>query len=74
MDGQTALFHAGMGGHCEVVRRLVEAGASTDKKSKVRGENKNNKAGQLCWSNKFFFNEHLWEVGSNSDTAIKQQL
>lgn len=36
VDGQMALFHAAMGGHYEVVKRLVEAGASTEKRSKVR--------------------------------------
>lgn len=36
LDGQTALFHAAMGGHYMVVRRLIEAGASVDKRSKVR--------------------------------------
>lgn len=35
MDGQTALYHAAMGGHYDVVRRLVEAGATPDKRNKV---------------------------------------
>lgn len=37
VDGQTALFHAAMGGHYQVVKRLVEAGASPDKRNKVSG-------------------------------------
>lgn len=36
VDGQTALFHAAMGGHYDVVRRLIEAGATPDKRNKVR--------------------------------------
>lgn len=35
LEGQTALFHAAMGGHACVVRRLVEAGAALDKRNKV---------------------------------------
>lgn len=34
-EGQTALFHASMGGHAAVVRRLVETGATIDKRNKV---------------------------------------
>lgn len=35
LEGQSALLHAAMGGHATVVRRLVEAGASPDKRNKV---------------------------------------
>lgn len=35
IEGQTALFHAAMGGHTGVVRRLVEAGATLDRRNKV---------------------------------------
>lgn len=35
VDGQTALFHAAMGGHYGVVRRLIENGASPEKRNKV---------------------------------------
>lgn len=34
-EGQTALFHAAMGGHAAVAMRLVEAGATIDKRNKV---------------------------------------
>lgn len=35
IDGQTALFHAAIGGHKSVVKRLIEVGASPDKRNKV---------------------------------------
>lgn len=35
LEGQSALFHASMGGHFLVVRRLVEAGSTADKRNKV---------------------------------------
>lgn len=34
-EGQTSLHHAALGGHVEVLRRLVEAGADTDYRDKV---------------------------------------
>ncbi|KAK4883551.1 hypothetical protein RN001_006870 [Aquatica leii] len=34
IEGQTALFHAAMGGHLGVVKRLVEAGALIDRRNK----------------------------------------
>ncbi|XP_049820265.1 ankyrin repeat and death domain-containing protein 1A-like isoform X2 [Aethina tumida] len=34
IDGQTALFHAAIGGHKSVVKRLIEVGASPDKRNK----------------------------------------
>lgn len=36
IDGQTALFHAAMGGHVTVVKRLIELDANLDKRNKVR--------------------------------------
>lgn len=36
IDGQTALFHAAMGGHVGIVKRLIELGANLDKRNKVR--------------------------------------
>jgi ankyrin repeat protein len=35
LEQQTALFHAALGGHTGIVRRLVEAGAKTDVRNKV---------------------------------------
>lgn len=35
-DGQTALYHAALGGHRAVLQRLVEANADPDTKNKVR--------------------------------------
>lgn len=34
VDGQTALFHASLFGHGQIVRRLIEMGASLDRKNK----------------------------------------
>jgi ankyrin repeat protein len=35
LEQQTALYHAALGGHAGIVRRLVEAGAKTDARNKV---------------------------------------
>ena len=35
LEQQTALYHAALGGHAGIVRRLVEAGAKTDTRNKV---------------------------------------
>lgn len=35
VEGQTAMYHAAMGGHYQIVRRLIEAGATIDKRNKV---------------------------------------
>jgi ankyrin repeat protein len=35
LEQQTALYHAALGGHVEIVRRLVEAGAKTESRNKV---------------------------------------
>jgi ankyrin repeat protein len=35
VDGQTALFHAAMGGHVTIVKRLIDLGANLDKRNKV---------------------------------------
>lgn len=35
IDGQTALYHASMGGHVVIVRRLIELGANLDRRNKV---------------------------------------
>jgi ankyrin repeat protein len=35
LEQQTALFHAALGGHAGIARRLVEAGARTDVRNKV---------------------------------------
>lgn len=35
IDGQTALFHAAMGGHVAIVKRLIELEANLDKRNKV---------------------------------------
>ncbi|XP_044262237.1 ankyrin repeat and death domain-containing protein 1A-like isoform X2 [Tribolium madens] len=34
IDGQTALFHAAMGGHIEIIKRLIDLGANLNKKNK----------------------------------------
>ncbi|EEZ97168.2 Tankyrase-like Protein [Tribolium castaneum] len=34
IDSQTALFHAAMGGHIEIVKRLIDLGANLNKRSK----------------------------------------
>ena len=34
-EQQTALYHAALGGHAGIVRRLVEAGAKTETRNKV---------------------------------------
>ncbi|XP_068911669.1 ankyrin repeat and death domain-containing protein 1A-like isoform X1 [Tenebrio molitor] len=34
VDGQTALFHAAMGGHVTIVKRLIDLGANLDKRNK----------------------------------------
>lgn len=34
-EGQTALFHATLGGHTAIIKRLVDAGAALDKPNKV---------------------------------------
>jgi ankyrin repeat protein len=36
LEKQTALYHAALGGHAGIVRRLVEAGAKTDARNKVQ--------------------------------------
>lgn len=35
VEGQTALFHAAMGGHAIIVKKLIEIGALLDKRNKV---------------------------------------
>jgi ankyrin repeat protein len=35
LEQQTALYHAALGGHVGIVRRLVEAGAKTESRNKV---------------------------------------
>lgn len=35
IDGQTALFHAAIGGHVQIVKRLIDLGANLDKRNKV---------------------------------------
>lgn len=35
IEGQTAVFHAAMGGHSFIVKKLIEMGALLDKRNKV---------------------------------------
>lgn len=39
LEHQTALYHAALGGHAGIVRRLVEAGAKTETRNKVNAIN-----------------------------------
>lgn len=35
IEGQSALFHAALGGHLNIVKRLIDIGASPDRRNKV---------------------------------------
>lgn len=63
LEGQTALFHAAMGGHYLVVKRLIEAGATPDKRSKVNNN-------FICYSIFIFAYKYIINVNLISKLSI----